>query len=106
MPANTPAAKPAKSPKSAKTARTKLRASLNADPKDRRGDFIRLAEGRAYNAIKAIQLIGNLSNTNGYEYTEGDVAQILDAIKQELQATEARFKVAIQRASRKAVKLS
>lgn len=90
-------------PKKAKTALSK---NLSASPKNKRADFIRLAEGRAYAAIKAIQLIGNLSNTSGYEYTEADVVQIMNTIRQELSATEARFKVGLQKEARRPVKLA
>lgn len=39
--------------------------------------FKELAEKRVNNAIKNIQLIGNLSNTRAYSYTEEDVKKFL-----------------------------
>lgn len=90
----------------AKTSKTTLSKDLAVSPKNRRADFVRLAEGRSYNAIKAIQLIGNLSNTSDYEYTLADVTQIMETIRQELTAAEARFKVALQKEGRRPVKLA
>lgn len=72
-------------------------------PKDKRANFIRLAQGRANNAVKAIQLIGNLSNTNDYEFKDSDLAKILDPIRDELASTEARFKTAKQKIARKRI---
>lgn len=54
--------------------------------------FKELAEKRVNNAIKNIQLIGNLSNTNNYEYTDEEVSKIFKALKEEIQTSEARFR--------------
>ena len=59
----------------------------------KKAKFIELAEKRTNNAIKNIQLIGNLSNTNNYEYTEEDVNKIFKTLKEELATAEARFKI-------------
>ncbi len=50
-----------------------------------------LAERRVNEATKKIQLIGNLSNTANYEYTEKHVRQILTAIRGEVKNLELRF---------------
>ena len=40
---------------------------------EKQAKFRELAEKRVNNAIKNIQLIGNLSNTSAYSYTEEEV---------------------------------
>lgn len=59
----------------------------------KRNKFKELAEKRVNNALKNIQLIGNLSNTNNYDYNEEDVSKIFKTLKEELQTAEARFKI-------------
>lgn len=59
----------------------------------KRNKFKELAEKRVNNALKNIQLIGNLSNTNNYDYNEEDVTKIFKTLKEELQTAEARFKI-------------
>ena len=46
--------------------------------------FIELANKRVNKTIKDIQLIGNLSNKQNYEYTEQQAKQIIKALQQEL----------------------
>ncbi|MDZ8118206.1 hypothetical protein [Pontiella agarivorans] len=53
--------------------------------------FEELAEKRVNEVIKRIQLIGNLSSTSNYEYTDAHVKQILGAIKREVRDLESRF---------------
>ena len=97
----------AKTPKTSQAAKSaSLSADLKLNPKDRRGDFVRLANSRTFNAVKAIQLIGNLSNVNDYEFTEADVSQIVEAIESELAATKSRFKVSRQKAERRPINLT
>ena len=55
--------------------------------------FKELAEKRVNNAVKNIQLIGNLSNTNNYSYTDAEVSKIFKTLKEEIQTAEARFKI-------------
>lgn len=59
--------------------------------RDRRERFVSLAEARTDKALKAIRLLGNLSNRQNYEYTDADVAQIFRAIDNEVKAAKARF---------------
>lgn len=61
-----------------------------------RQKFVRLANRRVSNAMKAIQLVGNLSNKSNYDYTEEDVAQIMKALQSELNACKKRFETASQ----------
>lgn len=54
--------------------------------------FKELAEKRVNNAMKNIQLIGNLSNTRAYEYDEESVKKIFKTLKEEISIAEAKFK--------------
>jgi len=59
-----------------------------------RKNFVRLANKRVSNAIKAMQLVGNLSNKSNYDYADDDVAKILKALQDELNACKKRFEMA------------
>ncbi len=63
-------------------------------PENRRSKFIRLANTRVNKTLKAIQLIGNLSNRSNYDYTDEDVSKIFNALKNELKACRKRFESA------------
>lgn len=58
----------------------------------KREKFTRLAESRMNNALKQIQLIGNLSNTSAYEYTAEDVDKIIRTLKKSINELETTFK--------------
>lgn len=58
----------------------------------KREKFRELAEKRVSNALKQIQLIGNLSNTRVYEYDEEDIKKIFKTLKEEISLTEVKFK--------------
>ena len=62
-----------------------------------REKFVNLATKRVSNALKAIQLIGNLSNRSNYDYTDEDVQKILKALQNELVACRKRFEAAHNR---------
>ena len=53
--------------------------------------FEELAERRMNTALKKISLIGNLSHTGNYEYTDAHVAQILRSLKTAVREVESRF---------------
>ena len=59
--------------------------------RNKREKFVALAESRVTKTIKDIQLIGNLSNKNSYDYEEEDVRKIFRALQKELDAAKARF---------------
>ena len=59
--------------------------------RDRRERFVTLAEARTDKAIKAIRLVGNLSNRSNYEYSDKDAAQIVRALEAEVKALRAKF---------------
>lgn len=52
--------------------------------------FKRLAAQRVTNALKKIELIGNLSSP-GYEYAQEEVDKIFSALQQAIDNTKARF---------------
>ena len=59
---------------------------------EKQAKFRELAEKRVNNAIKNIQLIGNLSNTSAYSYTEEEVKKMFKTLKEEISVAEAKFK--------------
>ena len=59
---------------------------------EKQAKFRELAEKRVNNAIKNIQLIGNLYNTSAYSYTEEEVKKIFKTLKEEISVAEAKFK--------------
>lgn len=47
----------------------------------KREKFVRLAEKRMDSILKGIELMGNLSNSNNYEYTQEDLNKIIKTLK-------------------------
>ena len=68
------------------------------------GRFKYLAEKRVGKAITAIASISNLSDRKNYDYTEAQVAQIMDALTNELELTRKKFE-SFQTPSTKSFKL-
>lgn len=58
----------------------------------RQARFKRLATVRTNKVISMLRLIGNLSNTGNYEYSDKDVNRIFKAIIDEINVIRARFK--------------
>ena len=65
--------------------------------KDKRKNFEKLAVHRVEQAVHYIELIGNLSNTRDYEYTEDDVRKIRKALDDAKKGMEERFRNKISR---------
>jgi len=61
-----------------------------AEAETKHDKFKRLANQRVANALKKIELIGNLSSS-GYEYTPEEVEKIFVALQQTLDSTKNRF---------------
>lgn len=57
----------------------------------KREKFRSLAETRTTKALEAIDRIGNLSNTQLYEWEDGELRKILKALRDEISKVEARF---------------
>lgn len=53
--------------------------------------FKRIAENRTNKIINMIDLLGNCSNKNNYEYTEEDIKSIFNAIESSLKITKMKF---------------
>jgi ABC-type Fe3+-hydroxamate transport system substrate-binding protein len=58
---------------------------------DSRAKFVELAGKRVTNALKAIRLIGNLSNRASYDYSKEDIAKIFAALNEEINSVRQRF---------------
>lgn len=58
---------------------------------DKKARFKRLAEARTGKIIDSIALLGNLSNTSHYEYTQEQVDAMFSAIQQELDEQRQKF---------------
>jgi hypothetical protein len=57
----------------------------------KRQKFVKLAESRTKNAIKAIRVIAKLGNSNAYEFTDADVNKIARALTREIEAMKSRM---------------
>lgn len=60
-------------------------------PSKKMTKFEALAEKRMNTALKKISLIGNLSHTGNYEYTDAHVGQIVRSLKAAVREVESRF---------------
>jgi hypothetical protein len=58
---------------------------------DARDRFLRLANARVNKALKAIALVGNLSNRSNYSYSEADVGRVFGALDAALRNCKRRF---------------
>ncbi len=73
--------------------------------RDKRGRFIELGETRVRKATQMLRLIGNLSNTGNYEYSQEDAQKILSALDSEMKLLRAKFQAALSRRSKDEFKL-
>jgi hypothetical protein len=58
---------------------------------EKREKFVKLAENRTRNAIKAIRVIGKLGNKNAYQFDDSDVQKIVRALNKEIDSLKARM---------------
>lgn len=58
---------------------------------DKREKFVRLAESRTANAMRAIRVIGNLSNRSHYDFSDADIRKIVAALSGEVDSLKRRF---------------
>ena len=58
---------------------------------EKRAKFIELAERRTSNAIKAIEIIGNLGNRANYEFNELGVRKIVVALETAVETVKAKM---------------
>jgi hypothetical protein len=57
----------------------------------KRQRFVRLAERRTSNAIRAIRTIGNLGNKAQYDFDDTDIRKIAGALAKEIEAMKTRM---------------
>jgi len=57
----------------------------------KRERFKRIAENRTNKIINMIDLLGNCSNKNNYEYSEEDIKTIFNAIESSLKISKMKF---------------
>ena len=57
----------------------------------KREKFVRLAEARTNKIIDMLQLLGNCSNANAYDYSQQDVDKIFAAIESEVREAKKKF---------------
>lgn len=58
---------------------------------DKQAKFRRLAKQRGDRILKDMRLLGNLSNTNNYAYTEAEVKKLFSILDEELKYARSRF---------------
>lgn len=61
------------------------------DKSKKHDNFVRLANQRTNKILDMINLLGNLSNTSSYEFSEEEVDKIFNTIKKELVQQRKRF---------------
>ncbi len=61
------------------------------DKETKREKFVRIAEARTNKIINMIQLLGNCSNQNLYEYSQKDINKIFNALQNELDEARKRY---------------
>ena len=63
-----------------------------ADSEIKREKFKKLASARTQKLRDMIKLLGNLSNTYAYEYTQEEVNKIFNTLEKDLKDAKAKFK--------------
>jgi hypothetical protein len=71
--------------------RAKTPLVIKGDSAEKREKFVRLAQSRTVNAIRAIRVIGKLGNKSHYQFDEADVKKIVGALNKEVDALKARM---------------
>lgn len=54
-------------------------------------NFKRIAEARTEKALDMLDLIGNLSNTSFYDYTQDEIDYIFDTLQKSLDKNKSKF---------------
>lgn len=61
---------------------------------EKKDNFKRLAEARTQKTIDMLRLIGNLSNTSLYSYTDEQVEKVFETLDFELKSAKEKFRKA------------
>jgi hypothetical protein len=77
---------------------------MTAD-RNKRERFVELGEARVRKAAQMLRLIGNLSNTSNYEYSQEDAQKILSALDNEMKLLRTKFHAALSRRAKDDFKL-
>lgn len=72
--------------------------------KSKRMRFEGVASKRVQYIIDKLELLGNCSNRNNYEYSEEDVRKMFSVIREQLRKTETRFTDELNKKSRRTFK--
>jgi len=59
--------------------------------------FKRLANARVNNTIKQLELIGNLSNSSSYDYTDDEVRKIMSTLNQKVKEISFKFQESLKK---------
>jgi hypothetical protein len=59
--------------------------------REKREKFVRLAERRTINAIRAIRVLAKLGNKSAYDFDDGDVKKIVNALDREVENLKAKM---------------
>lgn len=73
--------------------------------RDKRSRFIELGEARVTKATQMLRLIGNLANSNNYEYSADDAQKIFNALDGEMKLLKAKFQTALSKRPKDEFKL-
>ena len=77
---------------------------MTAD-RNKRQRFVELGEARVRKASQMLRLIGNLSNTSNYEYSQEDAQKIFSALDNEIKLLRTKFQAALSRRAKDDFKL-
>ncbi|AMO56129.1 hypothetical protein GZ77_04785 [Endozoicomonas montiporae] len=72
-------------------AKNEQKPAAKNEAKSKKDKFIELAETRVPKALKQIGMVANLSDKEKYEYTDKQIKQIYEALKESLDRMKARF---------------
>ena len=73
--------------------------------RDKRSRFVELGEARVTKATQMLRLIGNLANSNNYEYSAEDAQKICTALDAEMKLLKAKFQTALSKRPKDEFKL-
>ena len=65
--------------------------NFSMESSQKQKNFKRIAEARVEKALDMMDLIGNLSNTSFYEYTEEDIDKIFKTLQESLDKNKDKF---------------
>lgn len=65
--------------------------------RSKRERFVELGEARVRKATQMLRLIGNLSNTSNYEFSQEDAQKIFLALDNEMKLLRTKFQAALSR---------